>query len=172
MSISCYVQNFTQIYPTVQMQDQIIFTLSNLGLMCFQNHSKPSTAFQGWQGITVVRLLFVSQSESCNFFHNDIDVSCIGPQSEQMSLCDVFVEPFTNQTPLLTILIRVQRFPEKELVHLDKCPLKGTRPALISTRPSSDQFKLRVSKTDICYLRFWWIIRVNASFSVWYKIRF
>ena len=40
---------------------------------------------------------------------------------------------------------RVQRFPEKALVLLDECFPEGTRPALISTRPSSDQFKLKES---------------------------
>ena len=41
---------------------------------------------------------------------------------------------------------RVQRFSEKALFLLDECLPKGTRPALISTRPSSDQFKLKASQ--------------------------
>ena len=41
---------------------------------------------------------------------------------------------------------RVQRFPEKALVLQDERFSKGTLPALISTRPFSNQFKLKVSQ--------------------------
>ena len=52
--------------------------------------------------------------------------------------------------------LRVQRFPEKALVLLDKSLPKDTHPALISPCPSSDQFKLKKSqKTEIPFIRFW-----------------
>ena len=58
---------------------------------------------------------------------------------------------YQSVTQILAKQPRVQRFPEKALVLLDKCLPKGTHPTLISTRPSSDQFKLKESQNRDCF---------------------
>ena len=54
----------------------------------------------------------------------------------------------------ITLQSRVQRIPEKALILQDECLPKGTRPAFISNRPFSNQFKLKESP-EISSLRTW-----------------
>ena len=63
----------------------------------------------------------------------------------------------------------VQRFPEKALVLQDESLSKGTCPALISTRPFSNQFILKESQNIFLPSSFGRSIK--AHFSVWYKLQ-
>ena len=57
--------------------------------------------------------------------------------------CPFCTRKYERTSGFFGLWYRVQRFPEKALVLLDECLPKGTHPALISTHPSSDQFKLK-----------------------------
>ena len=54
---------------------------------------------------------------------------------------------FVSSGAYWDVNLRIHRFPEKALVLLDECLQKGTRPASISSRPSSDQFILKESQS-------------------------